>query len=950
MKRLYQIGRFAWLAVILGFAFYIYWAVDKIVGSHAFGVMLIFFFLIFAFGAGAPGISWFSSVKNRKLQLFGFWKSVWRTANLLCSALMIFSVGGVFLLFREIEKDLPNNFDAVTLYRPMLASRVLSRDGQVIGEFAIEKRYIVNLKDIPLHVREAFVAAEDKRFYEHRGIDLLGIARAAYANIKARRIKQGGSTITQQIAKLLITGNEKSFKRKIREAILARKIEKMMTKDQILAIYLNHVYLGHGAYGVAAAAEIYFSKDVSQLTLAEAALLAGAPKAPGANSPFSNFARAKERQAYVLREMVDAGFIDARMEKLTGEEPISIIAERDDWNWTIAPYFVEHIRKDVYRRYGKENLFGRGLQIRTSLDMQMQHAAERAVRVGLEDLSRRLGFSGPVGNVPASERAKFIIFPQMHPAIAGVEMMPQDIVLGQPYRALALERRDGNISLAIGRGTYNLDRIDVERIRRWEARLRPASVKTSAGEQGFGGQARKVGIGDIIPVKVEERDVGWGRRKRKIRIASLVETPTMQAALVAIDPATGEVRAMVGGYDYHQTQFNRATQAYRQAGSSIKPFVYTAAIEKGRTEVDIVLDAPIAVQTAGGVWAPRNYKGEFAGPVTLRTALAKSLNTVSVRLALEAGVPRVIEYMRKMGLEKSVIPRHISISLGTPDVSLTEMSASFASFPAGGKRVRPIFITSIKDADGRVLEERQSGIGEQVMSPETAYILVDMMKAVVTSGTGRKALELGRPTAGKTGTSTGFRDAWFVGYTADLVCGVWVGRDNFKPLGGDTTGGNTAAPIWVDFMRVAHPATAPRDFPAPPGIVFMRMNGMTGQRAKPGEWGSVLIPFKRGTVPRTFFSGTNDKFYREPVPHGPGDGGEISELQPTEAASQPTSSPASQPANSADRPASAPASNPASQPSSYPASRPISHPASQPASIPAEQESLPGGVEEPLAN
>lgn len=896
MKRIYQVGRILWLVAVLGVMGWIYYAADKIVGSHWFAAVLVAIFAFFAFFAGAPGSPWFGSWLKFRHERWHFMKSAWRVMNLTGMAIALGGTCFVFFLFQAIERDLPENFEAVASYHPLLASRVYSRDNRVIGEFFLEKRYVVDLSRIPRHVQLAFVAAEDKRFYSHHGIDLIGIARAAHTNFAAGRIKQGGSTITQQIAKLLITGNEKSMTRKMREAILARKIEKRLSKDKILAIYLNHAYLGHGAYGVAAAAEIYFGKRPEDLDMAEASLIAGTPKAPGANSPFSNFRRAKERQAYVLGEMVDAGFLSAADANAAKREPVTMIADKDDFNWVIAPYFVEHVRKYVYHKYGKEELFGKGLQIHTTLDLEMQLAAERAVRVGLEDLSRRLGFSGPIGNVPPDSRAEFLRFPRVYPEIAGIEHMPADIFLGQPYRGLVTGYRNGKITLAIGDKSYDLDRADVERIRRWVVRDR----------------SRKVEAGDVIPVRLEERETGWGKKKKKIIVAVLVEAPTVQSALVALDPTTGEVRAMQGGYDYHMTQFNRATQAYRQAGSSIKPFVYTAAVERGKTEVDIVVDGPISVPTAGGLWSPHNYKGEFAGAVTLRTALAKSLNTVSVRLALEAGVPNLIEYMRKMGLQKSKIPRHISISLGTPDVVPLEMTAAFASFPAGGRQVRPIFITKIKSHDGTVLEENHSGLGEQVMSPETAYIMVDMMKAVVTNGTGRKALELGRPVGGKTGTSNSFRDAWFVAFTTDLVCGVWVGRDNFKPIGGDNTGGNTAAPIWLDFMRAAHPRTPVRDFAVPPGIVFIRMNGASGNRANPGEYGSVLIPFKQGTVPSRFFEGTDDRFSEEEVP-------------------------SSQPAEPDSQPASAPTSIPASQPTSIPASAPAS-PSSAPGAMEGRQE------------
>lgn len=866
MKRLYDVGRILWLLAVAGFALGAYYAGDKIVGSHWFAGGLAAVLILFAWLAGAPGRPWFGSRlamrhgKRRRL------KSVWRGVNLFGLFFVVFGTCYTFFGFQGIERHLPDKFDEVSSYHPLLASRVYARDGQVIGEFFIEKRVIKQWSEIPPVVRQAFVAAEDKRFYAHHGIDLAGISRAAYTNVKAKRIKQGGSTITQQVAKLLIVGREKTFMRKIREAILARKIEKSLTKDRILAIYLNHAYLGHGAYGVGAAAEIYFGKDLSELTLAEAALIAGTPKAPTATSPFNDFSRARERQHYVLREMVDAGFITEREAAEARRETISIIKEKEDANWAIAPYFVEHIRKYVYRHYGKEAVFGGGLQIRTTLDLNAQLSAEAAVRAGLEELSRKLGFSGPMGTVPPAERERWFAAPRMHPEIPGMEFAAQGIALGEPYQGMIMSRR-GKFIIGVGQDLFELDRMDVERIRRWASR-----------------KGNKLRDGDLIPVKIEERVVGYGKRKRQIRIATLVEAPTVQAALVALDVKTGEVRALVGGYDYHFSQFNRATQAKRQAGSSIKPFVYTTAVERGKTEADMVLDAPIAVTTASGVWAPHNYKGEFEGAVTLRTALAKSLNTVSVRLTLEAGVGAVMEYMRKMGLEKSVVPRHISISLGTPDVIPLEMSAAFASFPSGGKRVRPVFISRITTAEGRVLEETPSGVGEQVMAPETAFIMADMMQGVVLYGTGRKALELGRPAAGKTGTSTNFRDAWFIGYTADWLCGVWVGRDNFKPIGGDTTGGNTAAPIWAEFMKAAHPRTPIRGFTPPQGIVFVRVNRLSGERANPGDPVSVLMPFRRGTVPKHYFGDLYNKFSAEDSP----------ESQPS---SGPSSGPASEPAS-----------------------------------------------------
>ncbi|MCS6913148.1 MAG: PBP1A family penicillin-binding protein [Myxococcales bacterium] len=767
----------------------------------------------------------------------------WRFLLLLCLGLLLLAGGMGYYGYREFERDLPERWSALTDYHPARASRVFSREGELIGEFYLQKRIVLDRSQIPPHVAQAFVAAEDSRFYRHRGIDPLGILRAAVANLRAGRVVQGGSTITQQVAKLMLLSGERSLERKIREAILARKIEQRLSKDQILTLYLNHVYLGHGAYGVQAAAEVYFGKDAQQLTLAEAAMLAGLPKAPTEDSPYSNYGRARERQAYVLARMEEEGFITASQRQAAWSEPIAIISRDLPLNHVAAPYFVEMVRREVQRKYGRSELFDRGLRIYTTLSMPAQRAAELAVRRGLEDLQRRLGFSGPVATLEGEELRAFLQGPpRLYRAPGelqddGETTVPPASVsalagTGRAYLA-AIEKLGSRTPIArIGRERVPLHEPDAARIERWAARkgntLRP---------------------GALVPVRVELVQVGEGRRARQVEMAVLAERPSVQGALVALEPATGKLVALVGGYDYKQSQFNRAVQARRQAGSSIKPFIYAAALERGYTELSIVPDAPISIRTASGVWSPHNYKAEYLGPITLRTALAKSINTVSVRLVASLGVDTVIDSIRRFGITTPIV-RHISVALGTPEVSLMAQSYAYAVLANGGLRIEPTYIESIVDADGNIIEDHRTPPPPvRRLDPAIAYIMVDLMQNVVQNGTGRKALALGRPVAGKTGTSNDFRDAWFIGFTPDLLCGVWVGRDDFKSIGPDATGGQTALPLWLDFMQRAHPPGPVRDFPIPPGIYFVRALPDKGTLVPPGTPGSVLIPFKRGTLP-----------------------------------------------------------------------------------------------------
>jgi penicillin-binding protein 1A len=762
--------------------------------------------------------------------------------------ILLFLMGGAFGAglgywgYKQFEKDLPDRWSALTDYKPSRASRVFSSEGELIGEFYLQKRIVLPYEQIPKHVMQSFVAAEDNRFFDHHGIDPLGIVRAAFANFKAGRVVQGGSTITQQVAKLMLVGNERNVFRKIREAILAHKIEARLKKEQILAIYANHVYLGHGAYGIQAAAEIYFGKDAKDMTVAEAAMLGGLPKAPTEDSPTSNFKRAKDRQRYVLGQMLENKFITDEQYREALHESIAIISKDTPLNHIAAPYFVEHIRKLVQAKYAGRDLYDRGLKIYTTLDMRQQRAAEAAVRQGLDAVDHRFSFRGPVTHLDDAALEKFL--DGMPQPFTGPKTVATDatsaagvIVPNKAYLA-AFERQGKKAYARVGALRVLMDEYDSARIVRWTEK-----------------RGNKLGGGDLIPVRVAKVEIKHGSgRKASIEIieqAQLAQRPDVQAALVAVNPVDGHLTAMVGGYDYDMSQFNRATQARRQAGSSIKPYIYSAALENGFTEMSIVQDAPVSIKTAAGFWSPHNYKPEFLGPVTLRTALQKSLNTVSVRLVAAMGVDKVIEQIRKFGVTAQIV-RHPSIALGTPEVTLLEHVYGYATFPAMGMEVKPILFTKIVDADGNIVEEPKVEAPRRRIPADTAYVMVDMLKNVVEKGTGQKAKEIGRPAGGKTGTSNDFKDNWFMAFTRDLVCGVWVGRDDFKTIGNDATGGTTAAPIWTEFMKAGHPQTPVRDFDAPSGVYFARATPERGTPAKPGTPGSLMIPFKRGTLPSQF--------------------------------------------------------------------------------------------------
>jgi penicillin-binding protein 1A len=835
------------------------------------------------------------------------------------------AAAAVYLAIRTINDDLPQDLTQLLDYQPNRKSVVLSSDGEEVGTFSIENRKIVPLERIPPHVTAAFVAAEDGRFYKHPGFDVVGIARAAVKNFRSDGIKQGGSTITQQILKqTLLSADEifdstglppdeieaersrQKYQRKMKEVILATRLERELTKAEILSIYLNHVYLGHGAYGVAAAAEVYFGKDSENLTIAEASLLAGLIASPSKYAPHRNMKLARERQRYVLGRMRDDGYISNTELQSALAEPIALV-NTSDINHLASPYFVEHVRRMAQTRYGTTELFRGGLRFYATLDTRAQEAAEDALHHGLEALDRRLGFRGPIATLPPADREPWS-GGAAHPIRAGsgdFTTLTDQIVPATTYAGMVAELPRGHaVVVELGPIRLPLTDADAKLVRAWRPappepppgaaatarasrpptgqsrpptgpsanRTNPASNTSPASPAAPAPRTNPIAIGDVIPVRLSADG----------KAVELAQRPEIQGALVAIEPATGRVIAMAGGYDWAESQFNRVTQARRQVGSSIKPFIYAAAIAAGKTPVERMVDSPFGVPTATGTWVPSNYDDKYHGSVTLSTALAYSLNTISVQLVVDVGLDRVIELLRGFGVT-SPIPRHISVALGTPDFTLLELATAYCGLLSGGRKVTARFFDTVSDATGNPVEDlRSPEPGPQILPPAVSYVITSMMKGVIERGTAKAALALGRPVAGKTGTSANYRDVWFIGSTADLLVGVWIGRDDSTPIGDKITGGGVAVPIWLDFMQKAHPPTPVRDFPMPDGVTLARIEPWSGEPSGPSP-AARWIPFLRGTLPARFLAPATPRSFEELLPTPP--------LPPAASASSPVRPP-----------------------------------------------------------
>ena len=736
---------------------------------------------------------------------------------LLGFAVILLAAGGsaAAILYREFTTSLPP-VEKLLDYRPPVATRVFADDGTQIGEFFFEKRYLVPIYKIPQTVQLAFVAAEDQNFFEHTGIDYTSILRAAITNYQAGSTRQGASTITQQVVKSLLLTPERSYERKIKEIVLSYRLERQLTKDEILYLYLNQIYLGNGAYGVQAAALEYFGRDVSELSLAQAAMLAGLPQAPSRYSPVKHYERARARQRYVLDRMVDEGFVTHDEAEQAYDEKLVFQRGDSPLNST-APYFVEHVRRLLEQRYGSSAPYQLGLDVHTTLDLAMQRAADQSLLDGIAAVDARQGFQGAPRKVGDRELKALL----REPTAANEPPLPEPgtilevvVLPGKDGRA---GRRDGGVDVRWANGRA----------------LFPAAGLTWATKTGW-----RPAPGEVLEAKVVQQ----GDR----RTLELAHSNGTQGALVSMVPATGDVKAMVGGTDWTRSQFNRVTQAYRQPGSSFKPMIYAAAMDRGFTPASVVNDAPISFNVGGGqVWTPRNFENRFFGPTTVRQALTKSRNVVTVKLVSSMGLKYLLAYLPRFGFTRP-FPKNLSIALGSSEVTLLEMTEAFGVFANLGMRVEPRFITKITDVRGELIEEAPI-LRRPAISPDTAYVMTSMLRNVIETGTGTRA-QIGRPAAGKTGTTNDQRDVWFVGYTPQLLTGVWVGYDQDKSLGGKETGGKAAAPIWHEFMTKALTDQPVLDFAVPNEVTLVAVD-QSGQRTTPGSTGAVFQAFKRGTEP-----------------------------------------------------------------------------------------------------
>lgn len=686
------------------------------------------------------------------------------------TAVLIAAAAGT-LVYREIQSTLPP-IDSVVDYRPPVATQIFAGDGTLIGEFYSEKRYLVPLDRIPEQVRQAFLAAEDSDFYRHKGVDLVGISRAVINNLAAGGKVQGGSTITQQVVKSVLLSPKKSYERKIKEILLSVRLERQLSKDRILELYLNHIYLGSGAYGVAAAAREYFGKDVTEIGLAEAALLAGLPQAPSRYSPFHRWPRAKARQRYVLNRMYEAGFISREARDAAIRQPLSLATRKGSFR--AAPYFVEEVRRLMEDRYGHAGLYELGLRIYTTVDLRMQKAAEEALRAGLREVSQRHeNYRDSFRRMDSAERAVYLH--QQKRAVRSLEP-------GGIYDAIVTSLRDAGARVQVGSLTGDL-------------------VPDPDGEP-----LPKLQLNDFVRVRVLDPE---GPPPQ----FTLDTAPPLEGALVVLDPHNGHVKALVGGYDFYRSQFNRATQARRQPGSAFKPLIYAAALDRNFKPTSIIVDAPVYFNDNGRVWSPKNFEKKYFGPTSLREALTKSRNVVTVKLANAVGIRYVVDYLNRFGFQEPM-PRNLSIALGSTEVTPLELAAAYATFANNGARPLPILISEITDPAGQVIEQNAPEL-TPVMPPKTAYTITSMLQDVVSRGTGKRAQGLKQPTAGKTGTTNSLHDAWFVGYTPQLLAAVWVGFDAKRPLGKKDTGGVVAAPIWKAFMEEALGDAKRQEFAVP---------------------------------------------------------------------------------------------------------------------------------------
>lgn len=770
---------------------------------------------------------------------------------------VVMALGGAVYAISYFSRDLPD-YSQLKDYQPPVITRLYAGDGRLLAEYAEERRVYVPLEAIPDMVRHAFVSAEDQNFYEHKGVDFVAVARAIVNNLKhvgSGRRPEGASTITQQVAKNFLLGNEVSYRRKIREAILAWRMEKALSKDRLLELYLNEIYLGGGSYGVAAAALNYFNKGLEDLSIEEAAYMAALPKAPNSYNPSRNYEGALKRRNYVIERMALDGYITETQAEIARAKPIELI-RRDAADTVSAPYFAEEVRRELIEKYGAKGLYEDGLAVRTSVDPRFQAIAEKALRDGLCAYDRRHGWRGPIRKLESLSDWQSALTPASAPP-----QMPEGWML-----AAVLSVKDKSAEIGLpggGKGALSFEDS------KWATHSDGAQAGSLRGV---------LEPGDVIAVEpVAAADSSDGKDKEKKEPAAraqayaLRQIPRVEGALIALDPHTGRVLAMQGGWKYwNGDEFNRATQAWRQPGSAFKPFVYLPALDQGFTPSTLVLDAPfVAEQRPGVQWAPTNYGHEFYGPTPLRVGLEKSRNLMTVRLADHVGMDTVVAYAKRFGVVRDMKP-YLASALGATETTLLRITAGYAQFVNGGKRIEPTFIDRIQDRRGNTVFRHDNrpcaacgglidwvmqpvpevpDTREQIADPRTAYQMVSMLEGVVQRGTAARLKSLNRPLAGKTGTTNESKDTWFIGFSPDLVVGVFVGYDEPKSLGKKETGASVSVPVFHDFIAEALKDVPPMPFRVPPGMRQVMVDPETGERAWPGEPGAIWESFVAGTEP-----------------------------------------------------------------------------------------------------
>ncbi|MGZ3690876.1 MAG: penicillin-binding protein 1A [Pseudobdellovibrio sp.] len=871
--------------------------------------------------------------------------------KLLVLAAVLFCVGilSVYLVYSSVKKTLPEIIKMED-YKPLLVSQVYDRNNKIIGEFFRERRVLVPYKDIPQSVVQAFVAAEDDEFFQHHGINLLALVRAAIANMRAGKNVQGGSTITQQVAKTLLLSNEKTFSRKIKDILLALQMEDNLTKEQIMYLYLNQIYFGQSAYGIEMAAQTYFKKSVKNLTLAEAAMLAGLPKAPSEFSPVKNPSRSKERQIYVLHRMADVKFITKEQAEAAIQEPLKVYLKTD--YETYAPFYLETVRQALVKQLGEDVVLDQGIKIYTGLDLDKQIAANEAVKVGLKELDKRQGFRGPILKLSSDdaikeylEKQKTKLILESNPertilpsgkfaeiewqykrskksspkeaAATSDEKLPSFLKVGSSYEAVVSEVNDElgyvEVLLPTTKGYIDFETMTWARSPDFEKKAEYSQIHKPS---------EALTKGDVILVKIVSEKMEWLKKSKQVidkdskKIKTklvnieypnsdkhlrleLDQEPVVEASLLSIDQQTQEVLAMVGGYSFARNEFNRALQAARQTGSSFKAMIYAAALEKGYNPSTPIIDAPVAYhqndeegQDDGKVWKPSNHEKIYNGEITMRNALVKSLNIPSVKILEDIGVSYATEFAQRLGLFSKLNP-DFTLVLGSSSVTLYEMTKAFSQLGRLGLRTRPLIIKKVIDGKGNTLIEKldmdyrfadeikklddefdakrkaylenppAEGAAndpgnhfffdnpEQLIKPETAYVITDMLRGVINdpNGTGGRAAQLDREVAGKTGTTNGYYDAWFVGYTPNIATGVWVGFDKEKTIGKGEVGGKAALPIWLSYMKDAHSNLPVMSFSIPPKVKIVKIDAETGRLPNSASKRVISQAFIEGTEP-----------------------------------------------------------------------------------------------------